>query len=145
MSQLLNLTQGTLFICTSNFYSFPSSSLKLLRPKPSPHTENYASLPKHRGNRFSVKELDTFPHIQNLREFPKEELPGKVVMVRFDSIILLREEWGSQSSSVSSALSTIKYLYNAGAKVILVSNWSVKNSLELVAEESVAGNNYSCF
>ena len=84
--------------------------------------------------------MDAFPHIQYLRDFPKEEFHGKKVLVRFDSTILLRVELGQQSSSVSSAISTIKYLYNAGAKVILVSNWSVKNNLELHEAESVAGN-----
>ncbi|CAL5419895.1 unnamed protein product [Camellia sinensis] len=83
-------------------------------------------------------ELDAFPDVQTLRNFPKEELLGKVVLVRFDSRILLREELDQQSPSVSSALFTIKYLYDAGAKVILVSNWSVKNITKLLAAESVA-------
>jgi phosphoglycerate kinase len=85
-------------------------------------------------------ELDAIPHIQSLRKFPKEELAAKVVMVRFDSTVLLREELDQQTRSVSSALFTIKYLYEAGAKVILVSDWSITINSKLVLAESVAGN-----
>lgn len=84
--------------------------------------------------------MDALPHIQTLRKFYKEELATKVVMVRFDSTILLQEELDQQTRSVSNALSTIKYLYEAGAKVILVSDWSKKSNPKLVLAESVAGN-----
>ncbi|PSS04595.1 Phosphoglycerate kinase [Actinidia chinensis var. chinensis] len=162
MSQLLNLTQRTLFIHNSSFYGCPSMSLRVLQQQPCLFNGKHASFQKCGGNHFSFQgswealdhadklslpyekkdcdgaELDAFPHIQNLRDFPKEEFHGKKVLVRFDSTILLRVELGQQSSSVSSAISTIKYLYNAGAKVTLVSNWSVKNNLELHEAESVA-------
>ncbi|KAH7854632.1 hypothetical protein Vadar_016160 [Vaccinium darrowii] len=83
-------------------------------------------------------ELYSLPHVQSLREFPKEELLGKVILVRFDSTILLHEELGCQSSSVNSAVSTIQYLYNAGAKVFLLSSWNMKYNSELLTAESVA-------
>ncbi|XP_073155078.1 uncharacterized protein [Henckelia pumila] len=63
-----------------------------------------------------------FPHVQTLRNFPKEELFEKVVMVRFDSIILLHRK--EDQSPQASALYTIKYLYEAGARVIMVGSWS---------------------
>ncbi|KAK7819601.1 phosphoglycerate kinase, partial [Quercus suber] len=83
-------------------------------------------------------ELDAIPHIQTLRNLPKERLASKVVMVRFDSTILLREEMDQQTRPVSNALFTIKYLYEAGAKVILASDWSVTSNPKLVLAESVA-------
>ena len=84
--------------------------------------------------------MDAIPHIQTLRKLPKERLASKVVMVRFDSAILLREELDQQTRPVSNALFTIKYLYEAGAKVILASDWSVTSNPKLVLAESVAGN-----
>nr|POF14424.1 phosphoglycerate kinase [Quercus suber] len=83
-------------------------------------------------------ELDAIPPIQTLRKFPKERLASKVVMVRFDSTILLREELDQQTRPVSNALFTIKYLHEAGAKVILASDWSVTSNPKLVLAESVA-------
>ncbi|KAK2974729.1 hypothetical protein RJ640_007156 [Escallonia rubra] len=83
-------------------------------------------------------EGDAFPYIQTLREFPKDELLGKVVMVRFDSDILLPEKNDMGASSFTSALLTIKYLHESGAKVLLVSSWSVKINSKLLVAESVA-------
>ncbi|XP_021897307.1 uncharacterized protein LOC110814219 isoform X2 [Carica papaya] len=65
-----------------------------------------------------------------------EELTAKVVMVRFDSTILLEKELEWNSKSVSKALYTIKYLLEARAKIILVSDWSEKITSKLV-EESI--------
>ncbi|KAK6147026.1 hypothetical protein DH2020_017938 [Rehmannia glutinosa] len=70
-----------------------------------------------------VGQFTTLPHIQSLRNFPKEELFRKVVMVRFDAMILL-QGMKEQHSSPGNACSTIKYLYEAGAKVILVGSWN---------------------
>ncbi|KAI9153761.1 hypothetical protein LWI28_016164 [Acer negundo] len=81
---------------------------------------------------------ETLPHIQTLRKFPKQELFAKVVMVRFDSTILLGEELDQSSQLVSEALFTIKYLHEAGAKLILASDWSSKINSTLVDAESVA-------
>ncbi|XP_052176808.1 uncharacterized protein LOC127791083 isoform X9 [Diospyros lotus] len=141
-----------------------SASLStLLQPKPILDNGKYVTFLGYRGNRFSMRagtrnvldhaktfshrvkekvcdesELNSFPHVQTLRRIPKEELLRKVVMVRFDSTILLHEDLHQQSPSVSNALFTITYLYNAGAKIILVSNWSVKTNSKFFAAESVA-------
>lgn len=82
---------------------------------------------------------NTFPHVQTLRRFPREELVSKVVLVRFDSSVLLGEELDLSSQSVSSALFTIRYLHEVGARVILLSNWNRKNNSEILSVESVAG------
>ena len=84
-------------------------------------------------------ESDTLPYVQTLRKFPKEQLVKKVVLVRFDSTILVQEEAGQTAQSASNALFTIKYLHEAGAKVILVSGWSVRNNLKLFDSVSIAG------
>ncbi|XP_044473026.1 phosphoglycerate kinase-like isoform X2 [Mangifera indica] len=81
---------------------------------------------------------NTFPHVQTLRRFPREELVSKVVLVRFDSSVLLGEELDLSSQSVSSALFTIRYLHEVGARVILLSNWNRKNNSEILSVESVA-------
>ena len=78
------------------------------------------------------------PHLQTLEKFPKEELVEKVVLVRFDSTILLQEQ-AEERRFQSNALFTIKYLHQAGAKVILVSDWSAKTNPRVFAAESVAG------
>ncbi|GAB2285321.1 hypothetical protein Dimus_019775 [Dionaea muscipula] len=50
------------------------------------------------------------------------ELPEKVVLVRFDASILLLEDVEKHTAMPSS------YLYEAGARVILMSNWSTKGN-----------------
>eukprot|EP00258_Populus_trichocarpa_P027499 XP_024443518.1 uncharacterized protein LOC7467630 isoform X10 [Populus trichocarpa] len=151
------------------FYAFPTKTSEFLHPKSSPYLGNKtAKRWRFRGvrslslqggseaadhvkssNKFKVPrnladvpllaEMEPFPHVQTLRKFPKEELVGKVVMVRFDSTNLLREEEQDQSSqSVSSAVFTIKYLHEAGAKIILVSDWRKKTNSQLHDAETVA-------
>ncbi|KAF7147082.1 hypothetical protein RHSIM_Rhsim03G0092500 [Rhododendron simsii] len=115
----------------SDCCSSPEGSLEELD-----HVEKFSSPYKVKG--CNGAELDSLPHVQTLREFPKEDLLGKVVLVRFDSTIILRQELGQQSAHVHSAISTIQYLYNARAKIILLSNWSMKNNSELLTAESVA-------
>lgn len=81
-----------------------------------------------------------FP-VYKLSEFPKEELFGKVVMVRFDSKILLGE-FQEHQFLFGIALSTIKYLYKAGARVILVSSWHEECNLKTNSAKPVAGKNF---
>ena len=88
---------------------------------------------------FSEEESEALPYVQTLRQFPKKELFEKVVLVRFDSSILLSEEADRIARSSSNALFTIKYLHKAGAKVVLVSDWSAKSDSKLFVSESVAG------
>lgn len=87
--------------------------------------------------------MNGIPHIQTLREFPREELFGKVVMVRFDSNILLKQEHNQKNQSDFNALFTIKYLHEAEAKVILVGDWKT-NTSELHSEQ-VAGTFFKPF
>ncbi|MQM05287.1 hypothetical protein Taro_038087 [Colocasia esculenta] len=61
-------------------------------------------------------------HVQTLRNFPKEKLKGEVVAVRVDSTLMLDASC-TEDGFVNKAIYTIKYLYDAGAKVILLSNW----------------------
>lgn len=76
--------------------------------------------------------MESLPHLQTLKKFPKVELVEKVVLVRFDSALLLQEQ-------ESSAVFTIKYLQQSGAKVVLVSDWSAKTNPKVFAAQSVAG------
>ncbi|XP_011030210.1 PREDICTED: phosphoglycerate kinase-like isoform X6 [Populus euphratica] len=164
MFQLLNSVDGTLSLSNKlTFYAFPTKTSEFLHPKSSPYLVNKtAKRWRFRGVRLSLRggseaadhvkssnkfkanccdegEMEPFPHVQTLRKFPKEELVGKVVMVRFDSTNLLREEEQDQSSqSVSSAVFTIKYLHEAGAKIILVSDWRKKTNSQLHDAETVA-------
>ncbi|RWR72261.1 Phosphoglycerate kinase [Cinnamomum micranthum f. kanehirae] len=84
-------------------------------------------------------ESDAFLHVRTLKNFPIQELSGKVVMVRFDSTLLLREAPSIKTLMENKAHLTIKYLYNAGAKVFIVSNWQLPNvamplSIDYVAD-----------
>ncbi|KAL3642609.1 hypothetical protein CASFOL_013424 [Castilleja foliolosa] len=74
--------------------------------------------------------------------FPKQELFRKVVMVRFDPMILLQGMKEHQPLPANS-FSTIKYLYEADAKVVLMSSWNENMSSRFTSEscpstESVA-------
>lgn len=59
-------------------------------------------------------------------------------MVRFDSKILLGELQEHQFLS-GSALSTIEYLFKAGARVILVSSWREESNLKTNSAKHIAG------
>ncbi|CAN4117104.1 unnamed protein product [Withania somnifera] len=83
------------------------------------------------------RDSDILPHVQTVGNFPKEELIGKVVMVRFDVTILLREQ-KKQQSSAARVISTIKYLHKAGTKLILISSWSLRSNSQLLKLEGVA-------
>ncbi|XP_076899754.1 phosphoglycerate kinase, cytosolic-like isoform X2 [Bidens hawaiensis] len=81
---------------------------------------------------------DTLPDVRYLKDLQKDELNGKVVMVRFDSNILLKENQDQQAKSFVSAVKTVKYLHESGAKVILISSWSVKTNSNLHSTDSVS-------
>lgn len=72
---------------------------------------------------YDSGKVPAFPHVQSLRNFPREELFGKVVMVRFDTLILLQGMKEHQSLPANASL-TIKYLHDSSAKVILVGSWN---------------------
>ncbi|XP_028197887.1 uncharacterized protein LOC114382571 isoform X4 [Glycine soja] len=144
MGHLVNLLHGTVFL--NKLY--PNDFPKLFKQKTCSHTGNLGKFHKYNGaplawqgsgqlaNHVATSvnheiyfsnggELNGIPHIRTLREFPREELFGKVVMVRFDSNILLRRECDKKNQSVYNATYTIKYLHEAGANVILVSDWNM--------------------
>ncbi|KAJ8537769.1 hypothetical protein K7X08_014309 [Anisodus acutangulus] len=83
------------------------------------------------------RDSDILPHVQTLRNFPGEELTGKVVMVRLDLTILVREKKKRQSPAAR-VISTIKYLHKAGAKLILISSWSPRADSRLLKLERIA-------
>ncbi|PHU06494.1 hypothetical protein BC332_22983 [Capsicum chinense] len=89
------------------------------------------------GEACDGRDSDILPHVQTLTNFPAEELIGKVVMVRLDVTVLLREQ-KKQQSPVARVISTIKYLHKAGAKLILISSWSLRANSQLLKLEYVA-------
>ncbi|XP_048225694.1 uncharacterized protein LOC8284499 isoform X7 [Ricinus communis] len=101
--------------------------------------DNSKSSPEYEANYCDEGESEVLPQVQTLREIPKKELAAKVVMVRFDSAILLKEELDKSSQSVSNAILTIKYLHESGSKIILVSDWKKKINSKLLDVESAAG------
>lgn len=75
------------------------------------------------------------------------ELFRKVVMVRFDTMILLNG-MNEHRSLPANALSSIKYLYESGAKIILVGSWNENinyrsHSKARLTTESVAGATFN--
>uniref|UniRef100_A0A452YB45 Phosphoglycerate kinase n=1 Tax=Aegilops tauschii subsp. strangulata TaxID=200361 RepID=A0A452YB45_AEGTS len=75
------------------------------------------------SDKYSCVDRSTsYLHVQTLRNFPIEKLYGEVVLVRLDSVLLL-DPLGLSSCSLKRTLSTIKYLYKAGGKVLLVTSW----------------------
>ncbi|KAL1338493.1 hypothetical protein HN51_033123 [Arachis hypogaea] len=152
----VNLLHGTVSLNKLSFHEFP----KLFKQRTCSYTRKFPKFHKHYAASLALQvgeklashvestlkhkiyvskgeELNGIPHIQTLGEFPREELIGKVVMVRFDSNILLKPESDQKIQSDFNARFTIKYLYDAGAKVILVSDWDMNNS-EFLCQASVA-------
>ncbi|KAG8483920.1 hypothetical protein CXB51_022664 [Gossypium anomalum] len=118
--------------------SFPINNVQLSFRGGFEVVSNVNSSHKEKTCLYDEGELEALPHVQTLREFPREELVAKVVMVRFDSTILLGEKLDLSSQSASKALYTIKYLHECGAKVILMSEWSRKINPKLLDAQAVA-------
>lgn len=77
---------------------------------------------------------------QTLKTFPRNELDGKVVMVRFDSRLCPRDDQFDIQYPNKNAINTLKYLCNAGAKVVVVTHSvSLKNSSKDQYTQLVAG------
>ncbi|KAK8533573.1 hypothetical protein V6N13_064211 [Hibiscus sabdariffa] len=153
MSQVLKTLSGPLSFNKLSSQNFPRKEKKLLRHGSCCFPINIVqssfrgclevvnhvkSSHKEKTCLYDEGKLKALPHIQTLREFPREELVAKVVMVRFDSTILLGEKLDLSSQSASKAIYTIKYLHECGAKVILVSDWSRKINPKLHAQQTVA-------
>ncbi|XP_034218768.1 phosphoglycerate kinase-like isoform X2 [Prunus dulcis] len=132
MGHLVNPLQLQTTLFFSNSPTCSSIALK-------PHTFEYlkANVLTSKCKAFGGGEMDALPHLQTLRKFPREELVAKVVLVRFDSTLLLREQ-GEEQRFQPNALFTITYLHQSGAKVVLVSDWSVKTNPRLFVAQSVA-------
>ncbi|KAF9596165.1 hypothetical protein IFM89_007483 [Coptis chinensis] len=87
-----------------------------------------------------VEEQNGLPHVQTLSKFPKEELSGKVVMVRVNITFLLRGDLESKDLYIERSLHTVKYLRHAGAKVLIASNWGrLSDTMQVPSTETVAG------
>ncbi|KAK6231637.1 hypothetical protein SCA6_001710 [Theobroma cacao] len=153
MSQLLNILQETLLLNKLSFHNYPRKGRQLLQHGSCSYPIKSIQLPlqgglevvthvksshKEKASLCDGVELEALPHVQTLRQFPREELFAKVVMVRFDSTIFLGEKLDWSSQSALRALYTIKFLHESGAKVILVSAWSTKINPKLLAAEAVA-------
>ncbi|KAG4184054.1 hypothetical protein ERO13_A09G147600v2 [Gossypium hirsutum] len=153
MSPVLKTVQTTLSLNKLSSSNYPRKEKKLLQHGSCSFPINNVQLSFRGGfevvsnvNRshkektclYDEGELEALPHVQTLREFPREELVAKVVMVRFDSTILLGEKLDLSSQSASKALYTIKYLHECGAKVILMSEWSRKINPKLLDAQAVA-------
>ncbi|KZV26049.1 hypothetical protein F511_13927 [Dorcoceras hygrometricum] len=154
MSQLLGITCGTLLSNISNQKVIDFNSIKIQQHEAS-FRLRYRILRRNRKWRevlfpfpVSCKLVDHdahllgaedessdgakiihFPHVQTLRNIPKVEILEKIVMVILDSIILLNEN--EDQSPTANALYTIKYLYEAGARVIMVGSWSETTNCSL--------------
>ncbi|KAJ4839765.1 hypothetical protein Tsubulata_035142 [Turnera subulata] len=135
---LLDATHSPSFLCSS--CSGGGAALQSSSPGGLKTVDNNAKNSiEYKAYRFDEEESELFPHIQTLRNFPKEEIVGRVVMVRFDSNILLREELNKSCHSVSNAIHTITYLLEAGAKLVLVSDWKKTTTSKLLDAETIAG------
>ncbi|CAL4925167.1 unnamed protein product [Urochloa decumbens] len=92
-------------------------------------------------DRYScIDQSTSYLHVQSLRNFPTGKLCGEVVMVRLDSALLLGH-LGPCTFSLERALLTIKYLYKARAKVIIVTSWDTtlqSNNPEVKSIDSFA-------
>ncbi|KAF8042701.1 hypothetical protein BT93_A1130 [Corymbia citriodora subsp. variegata] len=93
---------------------------------------------KHKAFFWERGEFDALPYIQTLGKFPKEELEDKVVMVRFDSAILLQEDQDHTVQSNLNAHLTIKYLLEARVRIVLVSDWNGEINSKFPDLQSVA-------
>ncbi|GLJ11292.1 hypothetical protein SUGI_0151010 [Cryptomeria japonica] len=68
-------------------------------------------------------ELNPCLSFQTLKTFPREELLGKVVMVRFDSKLCPRDNQFISEYPNDNAIKTLKYLCDFGAKVVIATHW----------------------
>ncbi|WVZ59116.1 hypothetical protein U9M48_009311 [Paspalum notatum var. saurae] len=86
------------------------------------HTTNSAHSQKEKDMYSCIDQSTSYLHVQSLRNYPTEKLCGEVVVVRFDSALLLGH-LGPCTISLERALLTIKYLYKARARVAIVTSW----------------------
>jgi 3-phosphoglycerate kinase len=85
----------------------------------------------------SLKEL-ALP-VQTLSNFPIEKLNGEMVLVRFDANLVLDTSNSHDKSSLERTISTIKYLHDANANIIVASNWTESEDPTTRSQESLLG------
>ncbi|XP_047981779.1 phosphoglycerate kinase-like isoform X1 [Salvia hispanica] len=93
---------------------------------------------------YDAGKFAVFPNVQFLRNFPRNELFGKVVMVRFDTLILL-QGMKEHKPLPENAFFTIRYLYNSRAKVILVGSWNESANPKFNMEGSLSTKSVADF
>ncbi|KAI3987318.1 hypothetical protein MKX01_003068 [Papaver californicum] len=157
MSQHLKLAEGSIFLHGANLYKCPLLVRPCLYYWRNNVNQGYQVIRSSIEGRYETRDStkttyyeakiwdgeqhENCPHVQTLREFPREMLLGKIVMVRLDSTHFLREALDLNTPSVKSPLFSIKYLLHYGAKVLIVSDWGrPKDSTRLLSAEIVADN-----
>ncbi|XP_078427592.1 uncharacterized protein LOC144700077 isoform X1 [Wolffia australiana] len=80
--------------------------------------------------------------VQTLRDYPREKLSGQFVAVRMDSALIL-SALVHEDCSTNNALQTIKYLHEAGSKVLILCSWDVASGRDIISIESFA-DHLSC-
>ncbi|TKV93655.1 hypothetical protein SEVIR_9G239700v4 [Setaria viridis] len=86
------------------------------------HSTSPVDNQKEKDRYSCIDQSTSYLHVQSLRNFPTEKLCGEVVVVRLDSALLLGH-LGPCTFALERALLTIKYLYKARAKVVIVTSW----------------------
>lgn len=77
--------------------------------------------------------------MQTLSKFSIEKLNGEVVLVRFDMNLVLNTSNSHDKSSLERAISTVKYVHNAKAKVLIATNWTESEDPIMSSQESLSG------
>ncbi|KAI3471876.1 hypothetical protein Pfo_028564 [Paulownia fortunei] len=144
MNLVLDFPQGNLFFNNSNPQSFALHSLKIAQHKTCFHPRNRTACKKKRSSAL----VDQTEHSLVEKELSQGGAIQKSChgQIRCDDCTSRNEE--HQSSPLNS-FSTIKYLYEAGAKVVLVGSWNENNNSRFDSEacpstESVAGERANC-
>ncbi|KAI5060276.1 hypothetical protein GOP47_0024696 [Adiantum capillus-veneris] len=74
-----------------------------------------------------------------LREYPREDLLGKAVLVRLDLSACIDEVDGLNEEAILTAIPTLSYLISAGARIVITSHWPTlecsnkASNIELIA------------
>ncbi|KAF3328207.1 phosphoglycerate kinase, cytosolic-like isoform X3 [Carex littledalei] len=111
------------------FFHYSSKHIRLMQQ---PRCANTCYLQKE----ISVKEL-SLP-VQTLSKFPIEKLNGEVVLVRFDMNLVLNTSNSHDKSSLERTISTVKYVHNAKAKVLIATNWTESEDPIMSSQESLS-------
>ncbi|XP_057779198.1 uncharacterized protein LOC130997788 isoform X2 [Salvia miltiorrhiza] len=169
MNQVVEFRLTNIFFNSSNSQVFASISLKAPSDKSCYHPRNLTAHTKKRRSihlsplpalselvdwtqhslvqedyNYDRRKFAVFPNVQSLRNFPRKELFGKVVMVRFDTLVIL-QGMKDHKPLPENAFSTIKYLYDSRAKVILVGSWNESANPKFNVEGSLSTKSVADF